>query len=116
MKKISWVTHEDYDIPLPENHKFTASKFSDLYNELKISDFYHRANILSPQKASVDDVSICHDLDYVLKIKNGIANHLAGGTHHSHRDFGSGYCVFNDLAYASLHLIRAHQVKKILIF
>ena len=31
-------------------------------------------------------------------IKNGIANHLAGGTHHSHRDFGSGYCVFNDLA------------------
>ena len=45
-------------------------------------------------------------------IKNGIANHLAGGTHHSHRDFGSGYCVFNDLAYASLHLIRTHQVKK----
>ena len=156
MKKISWVTHEDYDIPLPENHKFTASKFSDLYNELKTSDFYYRANILSPQKASVDDVSICHDLDYVLKIKNGtlsdkeirrlgfkwsetlsnrsflavngtlltckeaikngIANHLAGGTHHSHRDFGSGYCVFNDLAYASLHLTRTHKVKKILIF
>ena len=156
MKKISWVTHTNYDIPLPENHKFTASKFSDLYNELKISDFYHRANILSPEKASVEDVSICHDLDYVLKIKNGtlsdkeirrlgfkwsetlsnrsflavngtlltckeaikngIANHLAGGTHHSHRDFGSGYCVFNDLAYASLHLIRTYQVKKILIF
>ena len=71
MKKISWVTHKDYDIPLPKNHKFTASKFSDLYNELKNSDFYHRANILSPQKASVDKVSICHDLDYVLKIKNG---------------------------------------------
>ena len=51
MKKISWITHKDYDIPLPENHKFTASKFSDLYNELKISDCYHRANILSPQKA-----------------------------------------------------------------
>ena len=49
-------------------------------------------------------------------IKNGIANHLAGGTHHSHRDFGSGYCVFNDMAYASLHLIREHLVKKILIF
>ena len=71
MKKISWVTHKNYDIPLPENHKFTASKFSDLYNELKISDFYHRANILNPEKASVDDISICHDLDYVLKIKHG---------------------------------------------
>ena len=51
MKKISWVTHKDYDIPLPENHKFTASKFSDLYKELIISDFYHRAKILSPVKA-----------------------------------------------------------------
>jgi len=156
MKKISWITHKDYDIPLPKNHKFTASKFSDLYKELKFSDFYHRANILSPDKASVDEVSICHDLDYVLKIKNGslsdkeirrlgftwsenlsnrsflavngtlltckeaikngIANHLAGGTHHSHRDFGSGYCVFNDMAYASLHLIRERVVEKILIF
>ena len=156
MKKISWVTHEDYDIPLPENHKFTASKFSDLYNELKISNFYHRANILNPEKASVDEVSICHDLDYVLKIKNGnlsdkeirrlgfnwseklskrsflavngtlltckeaikngIANHLAGGTHHSHKDYGSGYCLLNDTCYASLHLLKEKLVKKILIF
>ena len=23
---------------------------------------------------------------------------MAGGTHHSHADFGSGYCVFNDIA------------------
>ena len=40
MKKISWVTHDDYDIPLPKNHKFTATKFSDLYNELKKLDIY----------------------------------------------------------------------------
>ena len=28
----------------------------------------------------------------------GIAGNMAGGTHHAHWDFGSGYCVFNDLA------------------
>ncbi|GEM_PF-51910 len=28
----------------------------------------------------------------------GLAANMAGGTHHAHRDFGSGYCVFNDLA------------------
>ena len=28
----------------------------------------------------------------------GFAGNMAGGTHHAHRDFGSGYCVFNDLA------------------
>jgi acetoin utilization deacetylase AcuC-like enzyme len=25
---------------------------------------------------------------------------LAGGTHHAHRDFGSGFCIFNDVAVA----------------
>ena len=70
MKNISWVTHKDYDIILPENHKFTGSKFSDLFNELKKSDVYKRANILSPIKANVEDLLICHDLEYVLKIKN----------------------------------------------
>ena len=28
----------------------------------------------------------------------GIAGNMAGGTHHAHWDFGSGYCVFNDIA------------------
>jgi acetoin utilization deacetylase AcuC-like enzyme len=29
------------------------------------------------------------------------AVNLAGGTHHAHRDFGSGFCVFNDSAVAA---------------
>lgn len=28
----------------------------------------------------------------------GVALNLAGGTHHAHRGFGSGFCVFNDVA------------------
>jgi len=31
-------------------------------------------------------------------LEEGIAGNLAGGTHHAHYDWGSGYCVFNDLA------------------
>ena len=52
MKKISWITHPQYDIPLPKNHRFTSSKFSDLYKELKTRDFYKNAVILKPNKAS----------------------------------------------------------------
>ena len=33
---------------------------------------------------------------------NGFGAQLAGGTHHAHADFGSGYCVFNDFAVAAL--------------
>ena len=48
MKKISWVTHPQYDIPLPKNHKFTSSKFSDLLRELEKSGLSEYANIFYP--------------------------------------------------------------------
>lgn len=49
-------------------------------------------------------------------LETGMASHLAGGTHHAHRDFASGFCMVNDLAYASRSLIRNGEVRKILIF
>ena len=51
-----------------------------------------------------------------LALQTGIACHAAGGTHHAHSDFGAGFCVFNDLAYASRALIELKLVKKVLIF
>jgi acetoin utilization deacetylase AcuC-like enzyme len=45
----------------------------------------------------------------------GISGQLAGGTHHAHRDFGSGYCVFNDLAVAALTLLGEGAVQRIAI-
>jgi acetoin utilization deacetylase AcuC-like enzyme len=37
----------------------------------------------------------------LARISGLIAGTLAGGTHHAHRDFGAGYCVFNDIAVAA---------------
>ena len=34
-------------------------------------------------------------------LAEGVALHLAGGTHHASADKGSGYCVFNDVAVAA---------------
>jgi acetoin utilization deacetylase AcuC-like enzyme len=34
-------------------------------------------------------------------LRDGAAVNLAGGTHHAHRDFGSGYCILNDSAIAA---------------
>eukprot|EP00904_Undaria_pinnatifida_P009325 jgi/Undpi1/5522/HiC_scaffold_2.g00800.m1 len=36
-----------------------------------------------------------------LALKFGLACNLAGGTHHAHKGFGSGYTILNDLAVAS---------------
>jgi acetoin utilization deacetylase AcuC-like enzyme len=51
-----------------------------------------------------------------LALQHGMACHLAGGTHHAHRDFGSGFCLINDLAYCALTLLAQGDVKKVLIF
>ena len=50
-----------------------------------------------------------------LALQTGIACHAAGGTHHAHWDFGAGFCVFNDLAYAARALIAMKLAKRILI-
>ena len=51
-----------------------------------------------------------------LALQTGIACHAGGGTHHAHSGFGAGFCVFNDLAYASRALIELKLAKKILVF
>ena len=45
----------------------------------------------------------------------GITGNMAGGTHHAHRDFGSGYCVFNDLAISAMHAIENLGVGRVAI-
>ena len=43
------------------------------------------------------------------------AANLAGGTHHAHRDFGSGFCVFNDAAIAALAMRAEARVGRVAI-
>jgi len=45
----------------------------------------------------------------------GISANLAGGTHHAHRDFGSGYCLFNDCAVAIKVLQQEHSIQRVIV-
>ncbi|PKM31152.1 MAG: histone deacetylase [Gammaproteobacteria bacterium HGW-Gammaproteobacteria-11] len=51
-----------------------------------------------------------------LALQQGLACHLAGGTHHAHYDFASGFCIFNDLAIISRYLLASGKVQRVLIF
>ncbi|MBD2088615.1 histone deacetylase [Microcoleus sp. FACHB-1515] len=50
-----------------------------------------------------------------LALEHGLACNTAGGTHHAFPDFGSGFCIFNDLAIAARVLQRLGLVQKVLI-
>ncbi len=50
-----------------------------------------------------------------LALQVGLACNTAGGTHHAFYDFGSGFCIFNDLAVASRLLVQQGKAQRILI-
>ena len=50
-----------------------------------------------------------------LALSHGLACHLAGGTHHAHRDFGSGFCIFNDCAIAARVLLATGEVERLMV-
>jgi acetoin utilization deacetylase AcuC-like enzyme len=50
-----------------------------------------------------------------LALEHGIASNTAGGTHHAHPEFGSGFCIFNDLAVAARGLVADGTVERILV-
>ena len=49
-------------------------------------------------------------------LANGWGGALAGGTHHAHRDYGAGFCVFNDIAIAASGALDSGAVRRVLVF
>ncbi len=48
-------------------------------------------------------------------LEKGIAFNLAGGSHHAFRNFGAGYCIFNDIAITINKLLFTKKIKNALI-
>jgi acetoin utilization deacetylase AcuC-like enzyme len=50
-----------------------------------------------------------------LALRHGLACNTAGGTHHAHADFGSGFCIFNDMAIAARVVQQQGLARRILM-
>jgi acetoin utilization deacetylase AcuC-like enzyme len=50
-----------------------------------------------------------------LALECGVACNGAGGSHHAARDYGAGYCVFNDVAVAAATLLAEGLVRRVLV-
>lgn len=48
-------------------------------------------------------------------LESGLAANCAGGTHHAHPGFGSGFCLLNDLAVTARLLLEEGRVRRVLI-
>jgi acetoin utilization deacetylase AcuC-like enzyme len=50
-----------------------------------------------------------------LALERGLACNTAGGSHHAARDYGAGFCTFNDVAVAARALLAEDAVKRVLV-
>ena len=50
-----------------------------------------------------------------LALEHGLACNTAGGSHHAFAGYGSGFCVFNDVAVAARVLLREGLVERVLV-
>ena len=50
-----------------------------------------------------------------LALQHGLACHLAGGTHHAFPRYGSGFCIFNDLAICARVLLEQEGLTRIMV-
>lgn len=94
--------------------------YVDEFLEQKLSEKEMRRIGLTPWTPKMIDRTLCltggaleatiHAVEY-----GGITGNMAGGTHHAHRNFGSGYCIFNDLAISAMYAIEKLGVKRVAI-
>lgn len=68
MIQIPVIYNENYDINVPEGHRFNGTKFSKLVSQLKQSDFYQRIHLYHSSPVRYRDVLRTHAIDYVQRV------------------------------------------------
>ena len=91
------------------NHIFELAEKSKPYDiETPVSP-----TILEAALLIVSGSMLVAEKVYSGELRRGIS--LGGGLHHAGKNYGGGFCLFNDVAIAAQHLRKRLHVKKILI-
>tara|TARA_X000000950_G_C13772806_1_gene601718 strand:- start:56 stop:958 length:903 start_codon:yes stop_codon:yes gene_type:complete len=105
---------------LRDIYRAHSKDYVDRFLNSNLSDKEIREIGLKPWSSAIVDRTMFltgGSLKALEDINNGlpISSNLGGGTHHAHRDKGSGFCIFNDLAICALKAINHYNFKKVLI-
>ena len=63
---------DQFKVPLPEWHKFPMIKYARLRERLAEASWFDPAQILTPRRATDDELLRAHDPDYVKRVKSGL--------------------------------------------
>ncbi len=64
-------TCDQFKVPLPEWHRFPLAKYTRLRERLELADWFDPLRILTPRRATDDELLRVHTLDYLTRVKSG---------------------------------------------
>ena len=71
---LHFISHPDYDIPLPAGHRFPAYKFTSLMDRILKAGIAQGGRLSHPRPASLESLAIAHAPQYIDAIAH---NHLS---------------------------------------
>lgn len=70
-------------------------------------------NIELAARYILGQAKLAADLVFVGKFKKAIS--IGGGLHHAKKNFGEGFCLYNDVAFCAKYLLEKYKLERILI-
>lgn len=121
LKHRGIVSDDDFFTPSPGlkyDYNIHCSDYLSRLNNCELSKKEERASGFKQSKTLVErEYRITNGTiecaEYAMKL--GAAFNIAGGTHHAFSNAPEGFCLLNDQAIASMHLIKNYNIKSILI-
>jgi len=117
------VADESFNMPTPVSSKDLRQVFNPQYVQQLVAgtlDAKAMRRIGFPWSAQLIQRSLTAVggtvLTAELALEHGKALNLTGGYHHAFANYGSGFCLFNDLYLAALTMLKSPNIDKVLIF
>jgi acetoin utilization deacetylase AcuC-like enzyme len=102
------VHHPAYVAPMPPGHRFPMGKFGRLMTHLLQERVVGPAQVRIPKLARSGWLELAHAAEYVAAV-------LMQSLHHAFQGYGSGFCVFNDVAVAARVLLADGAVERVMV-
>jgi acetoin utilization protein AcuC len=117
-KDLSLICQKDY-VDFTKNY-FRARNLGEDYNG-KFFQYHSRDNFPLEKPGKLEEAAriiigqakLACDLIQKGNFKKVIS--LGGGAHHAKKNYGEGFCLYNDVAFAGKYLIKRYKLKNILI-
>ena len=124
--EADWATDEDLlTICEREYIEFTKEYYRAVHKGLRYDGRFYRfhsednrpgrnpGKLEEAARLIIGQAKLAADLIQEGKFRKVVS--IGGGMHHAKKDYGEGFCIYNDVAFTARYLIEKHGLKRVLV-